>query len=129
VSATLAIGIGTDGDDGELIALAVKRSPGQAAHVTVLAFQRNVKGLGWRLGKPRYLLIGFALPLVECSLVYGLAWLTGLGGLQGDVTAAAETLVTITPVHEFRYLAQPGRTIEYGFTIANRGPLPSGWNK
>jgi uncharacterized protein len=71
--------------------------PGLAALVTVFAFQRNLKGIGWRLGKPRYLLIGYGLPLVECSLVYGLVWLIGLGGLKGDVLGVVETLLAITP--------------------------------
>ena len=97
VSAALAIGIGTGGDAGDLIALGVMWSPGLAALITVFAFQRNLKGIGWPLGKPRYLLIGYALPLVECSLVYGLVWLVGLGGLRRDVLGVAETLVTITP--------------------------------
>jgi membrane protease YdiL (CAAX protease family) len=97
VSAAAAIGIGTGGDAGELIALGVMWSPGLAALVTVFAFQRNFRGIGWPLGKPRYLLIGYALPLVECSLVYGLVWLIGLGGLKGDVLGVAETLLTITP--------------------------------
>jgi hypothetical protein len=68
-----------------------------AALITVFAFQRNVNGIGWRLGKPRYLLIGYGLPLVECSFVYGVVWLVGLGGLRGDVPEAARTLVVITP--------------------------------
>src|SRR5215213_1509860 len=55
------------------------------------------QGIGWRLGQPRYLLIGYGLPLVECSIVYGLVWLIGLGGLRGDVAGAARTLVVITP--------------------------------
>lgn len=97
VSASFAIGIGTGGDAGELIALGVMWSPGLAALVTVFAFQRNFKGMGWRLGKPRYLFIGYGLPLVECCLVYGLVWLIGLGALRGDVPGVAETLVTITP--------------------------------
>jgi CAAX protease family protein len=97
LSASLAIGIGTGGDAGDLIALGVMWSPGLAALVTIFAFQRNFKGIGWHLGKPRYLLIGYGLPLVECSLVYGLVWLTGLGGLRGNVLGVAATLVTITP--------------------------------
>jgi hypothetical protein len=32
------------------------------------------------------------LPLVECSFVYGVVWLVGLGGLRGDVPGAARTL-------------------------------------
>jgi uncharacterized protein len=35
--------------------------------------------------------------LVECSFVYGVVWLVGLGGLRGDVPGAARTLVVITP--------------------------------
>ena len=35
--------------------------------------------------------------MVECSLVYGLVWLIGLGGLKGDVRGVVETLVAITP--------------------------------
>ncbi len=97
VSASLAIGIGTGGGAGELIALVVMWSPGLAALVTIFAFQRNVRGFGWQLGRPRYLLIGFALPLVECSLVYGLVWPSGLGALRGDLFGVVETLVAITP--------------------------------
>jgi membrane protease YdiL (CAAX protease family) len=97
VSGSLASGPGIAGGAGDLIALAVVWSPGLAALITTLAFQRNVKGIGWRLGKPRYLLIGYGLPLVECSLVYGLVWLTGLGGLRDDVLGVARTLVMITP--------------------------------
>jgi membrane protease YdiL (CAAX protease family) len=97
VSASLAIGIGFGGDAGDVIALGVMWSPGLAALVTVFAFQRNLKGMGWQLGKPRYLFIGYALPLVECSLVYGAVWLVGLGELRGDLPGLARTLVAITP--------------------------------
>jgi membrane protease YdiL (CAAX protease family) len=97
VSASLAIGLGTGGDAGELIALAVMWSPGLAALVTLLAFQRNVRGIGWHLGRPRYLLIGYALPLVECSLVYGLVWASGLGALRADLVDVGQTLLAITP--------------------------------
>jgi len=97
VSASLAIGLGTGGDAGDLIALAVMWSPGLAALVTLVAFQRNVRGIGWQLGRPRYLLIGYALPLVECSVVYGLVWTSGLGALRGDLVGVGQTLVAVTP--------------------------------
>ena len=97
VSASLAIGLGTGGDAGGLIALAVMWSPGLAALVTLVAFQRNVRGIGWQLGRPRYLLIGYALPLVECSVVYGLVWTSGLGALRGDLVGVGQTLVAVTP--------------------------------
>jgi membrane protease YdiL (CAAX protease family) len=72
-------------------------SPGLAGLVTLLAFQRNLRGMGWGPGKPFYLLVGYGLPLLECSLVYGIVWLTGLGQLHGSLSGAAETLVAITP--------------------------------
>lgn len=44
---------------------------------------------------------------------------------HGNVWANPQALSSATagPYHEYRYLAQPGRTIEYGFSIANRGPF------
>ncbi|KAB1903299.1 hypothetical protein F8279_23860 [Micromonospora sp. AMSO1212t] len=44
---------------------------------------------------------------------------------QGNFGANPQALSSATagPYTEYRYLAQPGRSIEYGFSIANRGPL------
>ncbi|MET7805957.1 hypothetical protein [Micromonospora chersina] len=44
---------------------------------------------------------------------------------HGNVWANPQALSSATagPYSEYRYLAQPGRSIEYGFSIANRGPL------
>ena len=53
--------------------------PGLAAIITTFSFQHNMRGLGWRFGALRYGLLAFALPLVYGGLVYGIAWLTGLG--------------------------------------------------
>jgi membrane protease YdiL (CAAX protease family) len=126
VSASLAIGIGTEGDAGDLLALAVMWSPGLAALVTVFAFQRNFRGMGWGLGKPRYLLIGYGLPLAECSLVYGLVWVVGLGGLRGDIPGAAETLVTITPGIVIGALFALGEEIGWrGFLVPGLARLTS----
>ncbi|MCB0081793.1 MAG: hypothetical protein KDE47_12720, partial [Caldilineaceae bacterium] len=53
--------------------------PGVAAVLTQLLFQHNLRGLGWGLGKPRYLWVGYGLPLFYSLVVYGIVWLTGLG--------------------------------------------------
>jgi hypothetical protein len=53
--------------------------PALAAIATRLLFQRNLRGFGWRTGKPRYLLLGYVLPLGLTALVYSGVWLTGLG--------------------------------------------------
>lgn len=58
----------------------VQFAPLVAAFITKLVFQRNLRGLGWGLGKPRYLAtaygLGFLLPLISFSLV----WIFGFGG-------------------------------------------------
>jgi hypothetical protein len=130
VSASLAIGIGLEGNAGDLIALAVVWSPGVAALITVFAFQRNLKGIGWRLGKPRYLLIGYGLPLVECTFVYGvpqLARLTrhssaagfrqcGIGRAQPHRGRPVDTGVTEYIVDEFGFgFVVSGSVIAYIF--------------
>jgi Type II CAAX prenyl endopeptidase Rce1-like len=63
-----------------------------AALITVFAFQRNVNGIGWRLGKPRTGCRWWSARSFTAS-----SWLVGLGGLRGDVPGAARTLVVITP--------------------------------
>jgi CAAX protease family protein len=97
VVASLAIGIGTDGASGDLLGLGVMWSPGLAGLITVFLFQRNFRGMGWGLGKSRYLLVGYGLPLAECSLVYGVVWAIGLGDLRGDALGVVESILNVTP--------------------------------
>jgi membrane protease YdiL (CAAX protease family) len=53
--------------------------PALAALATRLLFGHGLGGFGWRPGRRRYLLVGYATPLALGALVYGLAWATGLG--------------------------------------------------
>ena len=55
--------------------------PGLAAILTQLIFQHNLRGLGWQVGKPKYWLWSYALPVLYGGVVYGIVWLTGLGRL------------------------------------------------
>ncbi len=61
---------------------AIMWSPGIAAILTCLFFQRNLRGLGWKLGKPRYLLLGYALPLFIGLVTYSVIWISGVGDFQ-----------------------------------------------
>jgi len=54
-------------------------SPGVAALITQLIFQRNIRGLGWTWGKSRYQLLSYAIPLLYALVAYGVVWITGLG--------------------------------------------------
>lgn len=67
---------------GELYALPLMWSPALAGLLTTLIFQRNVRGMGWGLGKPLYYAIAYMLPLLYAGVAYGLVWLFGLGRLD-----------------------------------------------
>ncbi len=56
-------------------------SPGIAGMFTRLLYQKNLHGTGWGRGKTRYQVLSYALPLLYCVPVYGIVWLTGLGGV------------------------------------------------
>ena len=56
--------------------------PGTSALLTRLLFQRNVRGEGWKWGKTRYELIGFALPLAYATAAYGAVWIFDFGGVD-----------------------------------------------
>ena len=57
-------------------------SPGISALVTRLIFQRNLRGEGWGLGSPRWLLLAYVVPIVYAAVAYGVVWMTGLGGVD-----------------------------------------------
>jgi hypothetical protein len=59
VAQALIMGMGR----APLLDFAIMWSPGITALITTYAFQGNVRDMGWRLGKPHYLLLGYGLPL------------------------------------------------------------------
>ena len=71
------------------LALGVMWCPGLAALITQFVYTRSLRGLGWGLGKPRYLGASYAIPLLYSLVAYGVVWLTGLGGPPNLYKAAA----------------------------------------
>lgn len=61
--------------------------PGVSAIITKLIFDRNLKGLGWKPGPAKWLGLGYLLPILYGAIIYGIAWLLGLGGFTTDVVA------------------------------------------
>lgn len=76
-----------------LLITAVMWSPGVAAVVVSRYTGREPGALGWRWGGARAAWIAYLLPLAYGLLVYGLAWLTGLGRFY-DTAFVEETLAT-----------------------------------
>ncbi|HPL27392.1 MAG TPA: hypothetical protein PLG21_04955, partial [Anaerolineae bacterium] len=73
---------------GGLGVVALMWAPGIAALATCLFYHRNLRGLGWGLGKARYLALAYVLPAAYALLAYGGVWLLGLAGpLIGSITA------------------------------------------
>src|SRR6478735_7801360 len=59
--------------------LALMWSPGVAALLTRLLYQRNVKGEGWGWGETRWQVLAYLLPMAYATVAYGAVWLLGLG--------------------------------------------------
>lgn len=78
----LIVRAGSLGANGGMYVLALMWSPGASAIITRLIFQRNVKGLGWLPGAPKWLGLAYVLPLAYAGVAYGLVWLTGLGAVD-----------------------------------------------
>ncbi|NTU81660.1 MAG: CPBP family intramembrane metalloprotease [Chloroflexales bacterium] len=85
---------------GGLYVLPLMWAPALAGLLTTFIFQRNLRGMGWGFGKPIYYLIAYLLPILYAGVVYGLAWLLGLGrldpsGVEGPVGPFIISALTI----------------------------------
>lgn len=72
-------GGGLETGSGQVLVLPLMWSPGIAALLTAFILQRNIRGLGWGFGKPRYYLVAYLLPLIYAGSAYALVWIAGLG--------------------------------------------------
>ena len=71
-------------------AILLQWAPAIGAFATLLIYQRNVRGLGFGLGKGRYLVLSYFLPLAVLLVTYAVIWLLGLGGFDSE-TVLKET--------------------------------------
>ena len=61
--------------------------PAIGAILTKLIFDRNLKGLGWKPGRAKWLGLAYLLPILYGGVIYGIVWLLGQGGFTTDVVA------------------------------------------
>jgi uncharacterized protein len=64
---------------GGLWVLLLMWTPGLAGIITQLFYEHSLRGMGWKPGKVKYLLLAYVIPLLYCLVVYGLTWVSGLG--------------------------------------------------
>jgi uncharacterized protein len=64
---------------GGILTLGLMWVPGISGMATQLIYEHTLRGMGWKLGKFKYLLLAYLIPLAYCLVVYGITWLSGLG--------------------------------------------------
>jgi membrane protease YdiL (CAAX protease family) len=58
-------------------------SPAAAGLITLLIYDRSIRGVGWRPGKVKYLPAGAVIPFVYWFVIYGVIWVSGWGQFTG----------------------------------------------
>jgi membrane protease YdiL (CAAX protease family) len=82
LSAPFYFRIAADGKMKMLPTLGLMWCPGVAALVVRLVTQRNLRGMGWVTDWPRWLVVSYLVPPALGLVVYGLVWLSGIGGFN-----------------------------------------------
>lgn len=59
-------------------------APTASALITKLIYDKTLKGLGFKLGKIKYIGISYVIPLLAGCIVYFTAWITGIGGFNNS---------------------------------------------
>jgi membrane protease YdiL (CAAX protease family) len=87
---------GLESPTGALYVMPLMWMPGLAGLITTFIYQRNFRGMGWGLGKPKYYLIAYLLPILYAGIAYGVVWLSGLGGLDFSQKGVGGLLSSLT---------------------------------
>ena len=56
--------------------------PALSGIITSLVYEKNIRGIGWKLGRVRWLIMGYTLPVCYATLAYGIIWLFGFGAVN-----------------------------------------------
>jgi membrane protease YdiL (CAAX protease family) len=89
-------GGGLESSSAQALVIPLMWTPGIAGLITTLIYQKNLRGMGWGLGKGKYYLIAFLLPILYASVAYGTAWLTGLGRLEFSLSGFGGLISSLT---------------------------------
>jgi membrane protease YdiL (CAAX protease family) len=67
---------------GQGYVLPLMWTPALAGLVTTFIFQHNLRGMGWGLGKLKYYVVAYFLPVFYGIIAYGAVWVFGLGSVD-----------------------------------------------
>src|ERR1700688_1794843 len=67
----------------------VMRCPARGALLTCKYLGRPICSLGWKWGQTRYQVLSYLIPLGYSTLIYSIAWLTGIAALNPAQSADA----------------------------------------
>lgn len=62
--------------DSPAAVLSMMYTPGISAIITAIIFKDKIGNFGWKLGKARFLMYSYLLPIVVSLVGYGLVWIT-----------------------------------------------------
>lgn len=79
--------------------------PALSGIITYLIYEKNISGIGWRPGRPRWLSLGYFLPICYAALAYGIIWLSGLGGINPDYKFNAFKLILLGTLFNVAFAA------------------------
>jgi uncharacterized protein len=79
---------------GRIYGYGIMWCPALAAYLTCKILKRNIAGLAWQWGNPKYHLWCYLIPMLYALAAYLIIWLTGWGGFYNKtfVTQAAQEL-------------------------------------
>ena len=103
---------------GGIYVLGLMWAPGISGLLTQLIHEHSLRGMGWKLGKAKYLLIAYLTPLIYCLVVYGITWITGLGGFPNP-----DFVTAVTQAYPSSTLAPAMLVLLYCVTLATIGVL------
>jgi len=69
--------------------------PALSGIITSLVYEKNLFGIGWRLGRAQCLGLGYLLPIGYAALAYGIIWLFGFGRINPGYQFKAFNLIIV----------------------------------
>lgn len=102
--------------------------PALSGIITSLIYEKNLFGFGWRLGRVKWLGIGYFLPVGYATLAYGIIWLFGFGAVNSDYQFHAFNLIIVGTLLNVAFAA--GEEIGWrGFLVPQLYKLTANYTK